>query len=222
MEKAEWKVEGMTCSNCALSVSKYLSKEGMQEVKVNPIDGAVSFSSETTIPADKLKSGIDKLGYTVVENNSDVTPKKKFLSDYRQRFLFTLPFTLVLMLHMLDKWVHIHWLMNPWIQLVLCLPVFVTGMWFFGRSAIKSLRSGIPNMNVLVATGALASFVYSLIGAINQLGPDYLFFETTASIITLVFLGNYLEEISIRSTQKAVNALARSQKVMANMIAFRW
>ncbi len=220
MEKAEWKVEGMTCSNCALSISKYLSKEGMQEVKVNPIDGAVSFSSETSIPADKLKSGIDKLGYTVVENNSESLPRKRFLSDYRQRFLFTLPFTLVLMLHMVDTWVHIHWLMNPWIQLALCLPVFITGMWFFGRSALKSLQSGIPNMNVLVATGALASFVYSLIGAINQLGPDYLFFETTASIITLVFLGNYLEEISIRSTQKAVNALARSQKVMANMIAF--
>jgi Cu+-exporting ATPase len=47
-----------------------------------------------------------------------------------------------------------------------------------------------------------------------------MFYETTATIITLVFLGNYLEEASVESTQKALNKLAKSQKVMANMIAF--
>ena len=35
MEKIAWKVEGMTCSNCALSVTKFLQKQGMDEVKVN-------------------------------------------------------------------------------------------------------------------------------------------------------------------------------------------
>jgi Cu+-exporting ATPase len=75
-------------------------------------------------------------------------------------------------------------------------------------------------MNVLIALGALAAFVYSLTGAILELGQDYLFFETSASIITLVLFGNYMEEASIQSTQRAVNSLARSQKVMANMIAF--
>ncbi len=78
----------------------------------------------------------------------------------------------------------------------------------------------MPNMNVLIALGALASFVYSLIGAINRLGNDYLYFETTASIITLVFLGNYLEEASVNSTQRVLQSLVKSQKVMAHMIAF--
>ena len=39
MESVNWKVEGMSCANCALSVSKFLEKEGMKNVKVNPIDG---------------------------------------------------------------------------------------------------------------------------------------------------------------------------------------
>ena len=47
-----------------------------------------------------------------------------------------------------------------------------------------------------------------------------MYYESTATIITLVFLGNYLEDASIESTQRALNSLARSQKVMANMIAF--
>ena len=46
MEKIDWKVEGMTCSNCALTVSKFLVKEGMEDVKVNPLDGAVSFTKK--------------------------------------------------------------------------------------------------------------------------------------------------------------------------------
>ena len=43
MEKVEWKVEGMDCTNCALTINKYLSKEGLKEVKVNFIGGDVSF-----------------------------------------------------------------------------------------------------------------------------------------------------------------------------------
>ena len=123
------------------------------------------------------------------------------------------------MLHMIPG-VHIHWLMNPWIQLGLTIPVFFVGMNFFGRSAWKSLRNGLPNMNVLIAMGAIASFVYSLYGTLTGQAADYMFYETTATIITLVFLGNYMEDASVQSTQRALNKLARSQKVMANMIAF--
>lgn len=220
MEKVDWKVEGMTCSNCALSVSKFLSTAGMGEVKVNAIDGAVSFMKKDGTELAKLKKGIHSLGYNVVDEAAAVSEKKSFLSNNKQRFLFTLPFTLVLMLHMLEPWFHMHWLMNPWVQLMLCLPVFITGMWFFGRSAVKSILHGMPNMNVLIALGALASFIYSFSGAVLNLGDKYLFFETAASIITLVFLGNYLEEASIQSTQKAIRSLAKSQKLMANMIAF--
>jgi len=222
MEKVDWKVEGMTCSNCALSVTKYLQKEGMEQVIVNPISGAVSFSTAANNVLPVLKKGIHSLGYSVLEEGADANGSagKGFLSTNKKRLLFCLPFTLVLMLHMLDGWVHLHWLMNPWVQLALCLPVFLVGMWYFGRSALKSLRGFAPNMNVLISIGALASFAYSLTGAVLQLGPDFLFFETTASIITLVMFGNFLEEASIQSTQKTIKSLAKSQQLMANMIAF--
>ncbi|MBC7937541.1 MAG: cadmium-translocating P-type ATPase [Rhizobacter sp.] len=217
----------MTCSNCALSVNKYLQKEGAQDVKVNPIDGAVSFTNTLEKPLENIKKGIGSLGYKVLEPNDhdghhghDQGSDGSFLSTNKKRLLFCLPFTLVLMLHMVDKWIHIHWLLNPWIQMALCMPVFLVGLWYFGRSAWKSLLNGMPNMNVLVTLGAVASFAYSLTGAILGWGHDYLFFETTASIITLVLLGNYLEEASIESTQKEIRKLAKSQKVMANMIAF--
>ena len=220
MEKVSWKVDGMTCANCALTINKYLQKEGAQNVTVNPIDGDVSFEVIDETPTSKLAKGVESLGYKVQATDAAETgTRKPFLSDNVQRFWFCLPFTLVLLLHMIPG-IHIHWLMNPWIQLVLTLPVFIVGMLYFGKSAIKSLQNGVPNMNVLITIGALAAFIYSLTGALLNLGPDYLFFETSATIITLVFLGNYLEEASVKSTQRSLKALVKSQKEMANMIAF--
>ncbi|MEY4629410.1 MAG: hypothetical protein RLZZ595_1736 [Bacteroidota bacterium] len=221
MENVKWKVEGMTCANCALTINKYLDKKGMQNIRVNPIDGEVSFEIIEGAAPKELINGINNLGYHVVDEQTGDTQKKQpFFSNQRNRLLFCLPFTLVLMLHMVENWIHIHWLMNPWIQLALCLPVYVVGMSFFGKSAWISLRNKMPNMNVLIAIGATAAFVYSLTGTLMGQGEQYLFYETAATIITLVFFGNYLEDASMQSTQRALKSLVKSQKVMANMIAF--
>jgi len=224
MEKVEWKVEGMDCTNCALTINRYLQKEGMKAVKVNFIGGDVSFELDGSKTKEALTKGIASLGYKVVNETAapNLQPStfnlQQLFANHLQRFLFCLPFTAVLMLHMLP-W-HIHFLMNPWIQMAICLPVFFVGMNYFGVSAVKSLRRGIPNMNVLIATGALAAFVYSLIGTLGNYGMDYIFYETTATIITLVFLGEWIENKSVSTTQKALNELTGKQKVMANMIAF--
>lgn len=222
MEKINWKVDGMTCSNCSLTITKYLQGKGRQNVSVNPITGDVLFDWDTQHPdnEEKLIRGIEHLGFTVRETRQQPRTRKKIFRSHLQRFLFCAVFTLPLMLHMLDRWVHIPWIMHPWVQFALCLPVYIVGMDFFGRSALRSIRNRMPNMNVLIAIGSTAAFVYSLTGTLLGLGPDYLFYETAAAIITLVFLGNYLEDVSVRSTQSALNKLARSQQVMANMIAF--
>ena len=219
MEKVEWKVEGMTCTNCALTINQYLQKEGLSDIKVNFIGSEVSFDLNENKSKEKIARGIEDLGYHVI--NGERVPdskQKKMFANHLQRFLFCLPFTSLLLLHMLP-W-HIHFLMNPWIQLAICVPVYIVGMGYFGISAAKSLRRGIPNMNVLIALGATAAFIYSLIGTLGNMGMEYVFYETAATIITLVFLGEWVEHRSVAATQKELNKLARSQKLMANMIAF--
>lgn len=212
----------MDCANCALTVRKFLEKEGAGDIKVNFVDGNVAFRLNGNSTTEKVQKGIEDLGYKVagtLESGTLPLPEKK-LNIHLKYVLICLPFTLVLMLHMAHGLLGWHWLANPWLQLILCIPVYITGMSYFGRSAVKSLRNRMPNMNVLIALGATAAFIYSLTGTLMNLGEDYLFYETTATIITLVFFGNYLESASIQSTQKALNGLAKSQKVMANMIAF--
>ncbi|HTB52850.1 MAG TPA: cation-translocating P-type ATPase [Ferruginibacter sp.] len=220
MEKVDWKVEGMSCTNCALTINKYLQKQGLQNVSVNFIGGDVSFDAAEDQSKDELIKGIAGLGYTVVDERLPINANRRttLFSNHFYRFLFCLPFTLVLMMPMLP-W-HIHFLMNPWIQLAICLPVYAVGMAYFSVSAFKSLRSGVPNMNVLITIGATAAFVYSLVGTLGKYGMDYLFYDTTATIITLIFLGEWIEDRSVQATQKELNSLARQQKVMANMIVF--
>jgi P-type Cu+ transporter len=219
MEQVQWKVDGMDCNTCALNIHKYLEKKGMKNVKVNFATGFVSFDSNEEFSEKEIAKGINGLGYEVAEHKPAIEKKKPFLSTHLQRFWFCFPFTALLMLHMIPG-LHLHWLMNPWVQLGLTIPVYLVGMSFFGRSAIKSIRNKMPNMNVLIAIGSTAAFVYSLYGSLTGQAEQYMFYETAATIITLVFLGNYLEDASIASTQRELNKLVKSQRVMANMIAF--
>lgn len=218
MENIQWKVDGMSCTNCALSIHKYLSSKGIQEPKVNFMEGEVQFELVDTAQKPALIKGIQDLGYKVRGQETEAAGKK-WLDNNKDRAFFSLIFTIPLMMHMIPG-LHLHWLMNPYVQLALTLPVFIVGMRYFGKSAINSLKHGIPNMNVLVSIGAIASFGYSLYGTLIGQGAQFAYYETTATILTFVFFGNYLEDASIASTQRALKDLVKAQKVMANMIVF--
>jgi Cu+-exporting ATPase len=182
------------------------------------MEGEVQFELEDTAQKPTLIKGIQDLGYKVRGQETEAEGKK-WLDNNKDRAFFSLIFTIPLMMHMIPG-LHLHWLMNPYVQLALTMPVFIVGMGYFGKSAINSLKHGIPNMNVLVSIGAIASFGYSLYGTLIGQGAQFAYYETTATILTFVFFGNYLEDASIASTQRALKDLVKAQKVMANMIVF--
>ncbi|MEY4150825.1 MAG: hypothetical protein RL555_1429, partial [Bacteroidota bacterium] len=219
MAVIKWKVGGMDCSTCALNIHRYLDKEGMKNIRVNFATGDVQFEQTGTRTEEFLEKGIENLGYTIEgKNNTPVAAEKSDrYSPQLIRFLLCLPPTLLLLFsHTLGGWINFgDWLHNHWVQLGLTIPVYAIGMHFFGASAWKSIRNRMPNMNVLITLGATAAFVYSLYGSFSGQAENFMFYETAATIITLVFLGNYLEDASIASTQRALQQLVKSQKVMA-------
>src|SRR5689334_17662276 len=108
MENVQWKVEGMDCASCALTIHKYLEKKGMTNVKVNAVSGDVSFQMNGNIAAEGLVKGLDDLGYHVANQQSEKKDKQPFLSNHMQRFLFCLPFALMFVPHMLGM--HVQWM----------------------------------------------------------------------------------------------------------------
>lgn len=141
MEQVQWKVEGMDCNTCAINIHKYLEKQGLKNVKVNYATGDVLFETIGSLPEEKITKGISDLGYTVVNKGGEAQAHGHdhgsksaipFLTTHLQRFWVCFPFTAVLMLHMIPG-VHIHWLMNHWVQLALTIPVYLVGMSFLER-----------------------------------------------------------------------------------------
>jgi Cu+-exporting ATPase len=179
---------------------------------VNFSTSEVSFAEVSKERIKRAKEKISSMGYTVVDPMEE---NKKGLSSIEKKFYFSIIFTFPLLMAMFLPFPLLH---NPFFQLILTIPVFLLGLIHFGKSAYHSLRSGVPNMDVLIILGATAAFIYSLIGTINQMGHNYLFYETTASIISLILLGNMLEHIAVKRTTSAIDDLVKMQRVMAKKI----
>ena len=209
----ELNVTGMHCNNCAISVHKLLEKKGLHHIFVDFASEEVKFSTPDEAVVLGVIKDIEGLGYKVVADiNNHHEP---FYEKVENKFLFSLIFTVPLLLHMVLPW---HFLHNPIVQLILCLPVFILGCLHFGKSAVSSLKGGVPNMDVLIFVGSSSAFIYSLIGTIQHLGDNYLFYETCATIITLVLLGNVFEKRSVSQTTSAVKDLIKFQQVNATRV----
>lgn len=213
-------VEGMDCANCALGITKNLQKKGLEKVYVDFATGEATF-----LLADKSKlpgiiESINGLGYKVVDRKYLEENAGK-ISTLEKRFYISLPFTIVLFFsHMIFN--HDFVLNQPIIQLLLCIPVFIIGIKQFGKSAWGSLKTGVPNMDVLIFIGSSAAFFYSLAGIYMYQGThlvhNYLFFETASTIISLVLLGNVLEHRSVKQTTTAIQELSAIQVTRAKIV----
>jgi Cu+-exporting ATPase len=212
-ELVELNVTGMHCNNCAISVHRLLEKRGLQNILVDFAGEEVKFSTTDQAAVPGIIKDIEGLGFRVVDDIN--LHQEKFYQKVENKFIFCAIFTAPLLLHMVLPW---HWLHHPYIQLVLCLPVFIVGCLHFGKSAFNSVKGGVPNMDVLIFIGSTAAFVYSLVGTLQNLGEQYQFYETCATIITLVLLGNLFEKRSVTQTTSAVKDLVKYQQVKANRI----
>ena len=209
----ELNVTGMHCNNCALSVHKLLEKKGLQNIHVDFASEEVKFTNQNHADLDLIKKDIEGLGYKIVDDpTNQVVP---FYEKVENKFIFCSILSVPLLLHMFLPW---HFLHQPLVQLIICTPVYLVGLFHFGKSAINSIRGGMPNMDVLIFTGSTAAYFYSLIGTIQNLGEHYQFYETCATIISLVLLGNVLEKRSVTQTTSAIKDLVKIQQVTANKV----
>lgn len=217
------KVEGMDCSNCALGITKTLQKKGLKNVNVSFATGEAVFDLAENVKLQTAVESIESLGYKVVDTKSNITDSH--LSKIEKRFYFTLPFAAILFFsHMIFG--HDFFLNQPLVQLVLCLPVFIVGFIQFGKSAYGSIKAMVPNMDVLIFIGSSSAFLYSIIGMFIYHGDhqvhNYMFFETTATIISLVLLGNVLEHRSVKQTTTSIKELTALQPEKAKIIGLQF
>jgi Cu+-exporting ATPase len=106
-----------------------------------------------------------------------------------------------------------------YLLLVLTTPVWAIVGWEFHRGAIKSLRHGSANMDTLVSLGSTAAYTLSVVATFfPQLVGPVTFYDTTALIVTLIFLGKYLEARAKGQTTDAIRKLIGLQARIAHVV----
>jgi heavy metal translocating P-type ATPase len=92
-----------------------------------------------------------------------------------------------------------------WIALLFSLPVMAWLGRPLGRNALDQLKRGQLSTDLLLMTGVLAAFGYSVISTVRGLGHVY--YEVSCVILVLVTLGRWLEATGRRQASEALHAL---------------
>lgn len=238
MEVKTFKVYGMTCSACASRVERVTRKlEGVKDASVNFATEKLTVTVEKSkISYEKLKTTIDKAGYRLVEEinlkteTKEVSESRRLFNRFIISLVFTVPLLIISMGHMIGM--PLLSIINPKInplnfalvQFVLTLIVMITGYKFY-KIGIKNLFKLAPNMDSLISVSTLAAFIYGIFAIYKIIIGDnphdyamHLYFESIATILTLITLGKYLEAVSKGKTSEAIKKLMGLAPKVATVI----
>lgn len=220
-ESFSFGVGGMTCSACAGRVEKALSRiPGIIEANVNiALERADVSTLAGAVDIDTLAAAVRKAGYepqiaaaTEQQAEADREHREREaaqLTREKRVLLLSIALSSPLVLHMVLKFVGIHFMLPPILEIILATPVqFLIGARFY-KAAYKALRAGSANMDVLVVMGTTAAYAYSwyLVVILGGDAAGKLYFEASAVIITLVLLGKFMEARAKRGTTAAIRQL---------------
>lgn len=222
--KKTLKVEGMTCAMCAKTIENSFSKISDISVKVNVSAGKV------IADFDDSKHSLNDIAKTITQSGYHpvIDDPLNQVSAHAKQLKIELILASVLSLPLLyAMFGHLEFfsfipvpalLLNGVFQLVLATVIqFGIGRHFF-ISAYKGLRQKVLGMDILVVLGTSSAYFYSiylladdLTAAMPRMHPEY-FFEISALIITMVLLGNFIED---KAKEKTTDALVGLLKLEA-------
>ncbi len=223
-------ITGMDCVNCAANVSRALERvDGVLDVNVNFATEHALVTLAAGVPRSSLVAAVEKAGYNVVQaedeaelEDAEQAARQAEIRHNVQRVLigalFTLPLFVLSMgrdFGLWGEWAHAGWVNVLFWALATPVQFFVGREFYVG--AYKSLRNGSSNMDVLVALGSSVAYFYSVIVTLGAIG-GHVYFETSASIITLIATGTLLESIAKGRTSAAIKKLMGLRAKTARVI----
>lgn len=238
----KYNITGMSCATCQAHVEKAVGKvPGVESVSVSLLTN--SMGVEGSASSEAIVKAVEDAGYGAAvqgaeENQSSANSleaQEKALEDkespvLKRRLVTSVVFLLVLMyfsmghtmFHLpLPKFLDGNHIGITVIQMVLAaIVMFINKKFFIG--GWKSVRSGAPSMDTLVAMGAMTSFLWSFYILMQMTrsvtdgdtkavmaGMHNLYFESAAMIVTLITVGKLLEALSKGRTTDALKSLMK-------------
>ncbi len=226
MTQAQYKVTGMSCAACSASVQRVVSRlKGVENCEVNLVTEKMTVRfNEDAVSYEEIKKTVEKAGFGLEKEAEEAKAREEMSEKKNSALPLIISAVLCAILlyismgQMLFDKLPVPFFANiktdphgfALTQLLLCIPVLFIGRRFF-TVGIPLLLRGNPNMDSLVAVGASASFVYSVVMTYsipyNRHAVHNLYYESVAVVITLVALGKQLEARSQKKTASAVKRL---------------
>ena len=238
----KYNITGMSCAACQAHVEKAVSKvPGVDSVSVSLLTN--SMGVEGSASSESIVKAVEDAGYGAAiqgaeesqSSTNSLEAQEKALEDkespvLKRRLVTSVVFLLVLMhfsmghtmFHLpLPKFLDGNHIGITVIQMVLAAIVMFINKKFF-VSGWKSVRSGAPSMDTLVAMGSMTSFLWSFFILMQMTrsvtdgdtkavmaGMHNLYFESAAMIVTLITVGKLLEALSKGRTTDALKSLMK-------------
>jgi len=222
-DKYTFDISGMTCAACATRIERRLAKmPGVLQASVN-LSTEKATVEAVGVKAEDLIRAIKDLGYgaRVAVDAADADRERRRQEMRRQVALLvfsaalTLPLFIANMVLMPLR-IDVPVLMNRWFQFALATVIQVVVGWRFYRGAWLNLSHGSANMDVLVALGTTAAYIYSVALSFFLGGENY--YEASATILTLILLGKTFEAIAKGRTSEAIKKLLSLQAKTARVV----
>jgi Cu+-exporting ATPase len=212
---------GMHCASCAKLIEKKLTKTN------GVIEASVNYGSEiATIDYDpdatdmqKIAQAVKETGYSLAESNeSKEQAKLEEIQNLKTKVIISAILSAAIFLGSFPEWFSIapSFLTDPWVLLVLTIPVEFWAGWSFFQATVSGLKNRTASMDTLIGIGTLAAFIYSVLSVIGITTGTY--FDTAAVIITLILLGRYFEARAKLQTGDAIKKLIGLQAKTARVV----
>ena len=215
--RTELAITGMTCASCVAHVGRALRRvPGVSQADVNLATERATVAHAAQVEAAALVAAVVEAGYEarpVDPEAVDDDARERDEEFALKRRLLILAVALLVPILVLGMFAP-GFTGKDWIVLALTLPVWLIVGSEFHRGAISALRHGTSNMDTLVSLGSTVALGYSIYATIvNQ--PSY--YETAAAIVTLVFIGKYLEAAAKTKSNRAIRALLDLRPAIARV-----
>lgn len=230
-------IKGMTCASCVGRVEKALLKvPSVTAANVNLATERATVTLSNPNQTDALLAAVAKAGYEATPTAHDM---KSHAHDHHDEdaavlrrdvaiaAIFTLPLFVLEMGSHLYMPMH-HWLLSVVPQQTLYIAyfvlasivLFIPGARFF-KAGIPALLRGAPEMNSLVALGAGAAYLYSVVATfapqVLPTNSQHVYYEAATVIVTLILVGRWLEALAKGRTGEAIQRLVREQAKTARV-----
>ncbi|QSO48706.1 heavy metal translocating P-type ATPase [Alicyclobacillus mengziensis] len=223
VREVDLNITGMTCAACSARIEKVVNRlDAVKEASVNlASEKAHIVYFPGVIQEQDLIRAVEKAGYgaTLASETAAADEKKRKEQAYQRdvmKFWGSVILTLPLVIQMFVMLLGGSAFMPNWVSFILATPVQFYVGWRFYKGAYHSLRGGAANMDVLVTLGTSVAYLYSAI--LTVLGRPDVYFDSSATVVTLIFMGKLLESSAKAKSSSAIESLAKLGAKVAHVI----